>query len=263
MINHVRTLLLNLPQAVGAAIGDEYVPVEAKTRTLTPRLEAIRKILLGASPDRLFANYRLYMLMQAIHESSLADLAIAADGRLTYLRRNGRMLDDFPSGAFGITQTVIAGDEAVITQASAMPLIDASGLCKHRLRLQLDSDTVTWRWLSAARAPITLAKPEVGSNGLVTLSLPTGGYVISVSDVPGTSWLFDVAYMPTETLQDITDNLQDIGIAVTDAIMGGTEKAVPSAPYDRLLQGWREPQTPLDRVAAAALTLAYRTEELA
>jgi hypothetical protein len=263
VINHIRTLLLNLPQAVGAAAGDEYVPTEARTRTLTPRLASIRKILLGASPDRLFANYRLYMLMQAIHESSLADLAIATDARLTYLRRNGRMLDDFPSNAFGITQTVIAGDEAVISQSSTMPLIDPSGICKHRIRLQVDSDTVTWRWLSAARPPLTIAKPAAGSNGLLDLALPPGGYVISVSDVPGTTLLLDVAYEPTETLQDIIDNLQDIGVAVTDAIMGGTERAVPPAPYDRLLQSWQEPKTPLDRVAAAALTLAYRTEELA
>jgi hypothetical protein len=55
--------------------------------------------------------------------------------------------------------------------------------------------------------------------------------------------------------------LTNTGTAVTDLILGASTGAVPPAPYDVLLDAWTSPKTPFDRVAAATIALALRTNE--
>lgn len=261
MINHIRTLLLNRTADDSTEIGDEYVPSSFRAKELTPRLAAIRATIFGATPDRLMLNYRLYQLMAAAHESSLAGMLTLADPRITYLLDRGRLLSPFPLAAFALTQQPLSAVADAFIGSTSQPVVDRQGLCRYRFKLTLGSSLATWYWLLNSRSPTVIHDPvTVGSR--VTLDLPSGGYSVAVPNIDGASWIFDVAYQPTLSLVGVDESLTAVSETVTAVMLGGTHAARPEAPYDTLLDTWYEPQTPFDRIAAAALALALRTEAL-
>lgn len=85
MINHARTLLLNVPgdSYSPGIIGEEYIP-PYKPITLSTNLQAARRILLGSSPERAFLNFRAFELLSLIHNTELAEFVYALDPRVTY-----------------------------------------------------------------------------------------------------------------------------------------------------------------------------------
>jgi hypothetical protein len=86
MINHARTLLLNIdgtryqPQY----LGEEYIPPAYSAVTLPSYIQAARRILFGGNPERVFLNYRIRELLHTIHETELAEYLFALDPRVTY-----------------------------------------------------------------------------------------------------------------------------------------------------------------------------------
>lgn len=84
MINHVRTLLLNLRRLDGGP-GEEYVPADYQPVTLPDRLLAARTALLGAGADRYGANATLARVMAAVDAHPTTRVAAREDdGRVTY-----------------------------------------------------------------------------------------------------------------------------------------------------------------------------------
>lgn len=87
MINHARTLLLNMP-AIGAAIqtetAAEYVPPTFKPVSLSSPLRTLRRVLFGSDPDPRFLNLRVRELMSYLHQTELEEFVYALDQRVTY-----------------------------------------------------------------------------------------------------------------------------------------------------------------------------------
>lgn len=85
MINHARTLLLNIPSKryQPGTIGEEYIPtyypVELPSYLLLPR-----KVIFGTAPDKVFLNFRAHELLSFIHQTELAEFIYALDPRVTY-----------------------------------------------------------------------------------------------------------------------------------------------------------------------------------
>lgn len=87
MINRVRTLLMNCGR-MGNDLrlpGEEYIPAEFVRRVQPVWLRRIYTRLFGATPDRLFINYRMRQLMQLIHATPLAEFVSADNTDITYL----------------------------------------------------------------------------------------------------------------------------------------------------------------------------------
>jgi hypothetical protein len=87
MINHARTLLLNMPSAYSAIRAEtaaEYVPPSFSPVALTSPLRALRRVLLGSDPDARFLNLRVRELIGYIHQTELAEFVYALDPRVTY-----------------------------------------------------------------------------------------------------------------------------------------------------------------------------------
>lgn len=86
MINHARTLLLNIngnryqPQY----LGEEYIPANFAAVNLPSYIQAARRILFGARPERVFLNYRVRELLHTVHETELNEYLYALDPRVTY-----------------------------------------------------------------------------------------------------------------------------------------------------------------------------------
>lgn len=92
MINHARTLLLNMPRSRThySDYGYEYIPHEFKPVALTNALHTVRQILFGANPDNYFLNFRVNELMAYLHATELAEYVYRLDNRVTYWPRQGK-----------------------------------------------------------------------------------------------------------------------------------------------------------------------------
>lgn len=89
MINHARTLLLNEDSRtyIPNVLGEEYIPDYRKIE-LPTYLTTARKLLFGADPDRVFANFRVQELLSFIHQTELAEFIYGLDPRVTYWPKN-------------------------------------------------------------------------------------------------------------------------------------------------------------------------------
>jgi hypothetical protein len=86
MINHARTLLLNIParRTQMQDPGYEYIPDAFQPVRLNTALHLLRRALFGANPDNYFLNIRARELLGYIHETELAQYVYALDPRITY-----------------------------------------------------------------------------------------------------------------------------------------------------------------------------------
>lgn len=86
MVNHVRTLLLDLPgRGFIAGRGEEYTDPTYTPPVPTIALAAIRRVLFGVAPDRAARLYRTAQFMTVLHATPLAYAVQTTDPRLTYL----------------------------------------------------------------------------------------------------------------------------------------------------------------------------------
>ena len=87
MINHIRSILLNAPQAQAHPvdfIGEEYVSPEWVPVPQPHGVARLRDILFGHNPDRALMNYRLRQFMTLIHSTDLEQYVHEKDSRVTY-----------------------------------------------------------------------------------------------------------------------------------------------------------------------------------
>lgn len=93
MINHARTLLLNIaPDTTNIdMLGEEFIPPFNVLR-VPHYLKTPRRIIFGSDPDKVFLNFRAFELLTLIHQTELAEFLYALDPRITYAAAGG---DDF------------------------------------------------------------------------------------------------------------------------------------------------------------------------
>jgi hypothetical protein len=84
MINHIRTLLLNLPPSPTQGEGEEYILESYEPPVLTSELIELHRVFFGENLPRPTMNYRAKQLMMLIHGTELAPLALTQDTRITY-----------------------------------------------------------------------------------------------------------------------------------------------------------------------------------
>lgn len=83
MINHARTLLMNVPGPKEPTVpGDAYVPVFAGLEDSS--LNDIRQLLFEAGLDYAGTVYRVAQYMSAVHATEYAAYATDLDSRITY-----------------------------------------------------------------------------------------------------------------------------------------------------------------------------------
>jgi hypothetical protein len=64
-------------------LGEEFIP-EFTPVALPSYLQIARNILFGATPDKVFLNFRAYELLSLLHSTELEEFVLAADQRITY-----------------------------------------------------------------------------------------------------------------------------------------------------------------------------------
>jgi hypothetical protein len=84
MINHGRTLLLNLPTTETECLLEEYISPDFISIQLNELLNTIHSIIFASCKDRSDSNFRVRQLLTLIHLNNEKAL-IALDPRITYL----------------------------------------------------------------------------------------------------------------------------------------------------------------------------------
>lgn len=97
MINHVRTLLLNVERTDADVLGEEQIDPDFKPLDLPSPMRKVRSILFGDDPDRYMLNYRSREILTIVHNTELESWITYFDNRITYFPFRGFVFYDLPS----------------------------------------------------------------------------------------------------------------------------------------------------------------------
>lgn len=137
MINHARTLLLNMPAKNNrrSEPGYEYIEPGFVPAQLPRALAAAHKIFFGANPDNYFANFRVRELLHYIHQTELEPYLYKFDPRVTYWPEQYTHFFDAAKKVVRITQRFGAPRRLNITGTFAAD--SASGTARHTYAVNL------------------------------------------------------------------------------------------------------------------------------
>jgi hypothetical protein len=258
VLNHARTLLLNVP---GTAVpsdlypGDEAIAPNYAPVMLPDAVSAVHDSIFGLDPDQVFLNYRAMQLMRLIHATPLADHVTALDPRISYDLNEptffgndlfapvGKFLSGSAGSTLTITGTPIAPDIRGRMRWSFIVTVNPAGIATVA--------QTTKPFLS----PVT---PFTVTGGLSEpIHLDDSGYSIQFNSVQPQQWFVEFLNRPARGPADILAALETIGEPVLEALFGVS----PAEPFKTFKTLWfNNHETPL-RLASIILAAIYRTEE--
>ncbi len=175
MINHARTLLLNLrPDPTYRIVGEEFIPAQFTPLTLPSYLDDLHKQLFGQRPDRLMSNYRGRQLLNLLHSTELVEFVTQLDSRITYsqsdvffshpfnrlnvVQRSGPVTVVYPYGEY-----VPPGDiSGTVHHSWEVTQIDGLQLRVERLTKPYDSQVQTLSAANGISSPLSLLGTGLG-----------------------------------------------------------------------------------------------------
>ena len=260
MINHARTLLLNVSGGSGflGTLGEEIIPADYLSLNLSSALQSVRKVLFGATPDREMFNYRARQLMALLHATDLAEFVTDLDPRITY-----DLQDDpyFDNNTFVATadQVVGSGDQFSLLGTSVAP--DASGLLK-----KVWDVTVA----SSSNATVQLRSPLTSSTEAYTITsglsdaVPLVGSDLSVmfGAGVGNKWVVTSRVRPAADLGSIAATLETIGEPVLLGLFGVGSAQGATEPFKTFRNLWNHNNELPYKLGGLLLALIYQTEAI-
>jgi hypothetical protein len=256
MINHVRTLLANLPPSNGSNyLAEEIVDPAFIPVVLTTELQFLRSLLCGGTPDRHMINYRCRQLLTAVHASPWTSYIYDLDPRVTYSIGQDDSL--VLPVAFLPNVKGITAPSDVVTIAGGPAAPDFNG------RLGYDFTVIV------EGGPQLAVTDNVTNQNLVFgltfnsgmsnfVPLGDSGYLISVPDTVGAQWLISVFNKPHWDLGQLVTNLAYGGTAHFDYLFG-LDAIEPWITFRNL---WEQSPDLPDKVSGFVLAYTYRTDTL-
>jgi len=257
MINHARTLLLNLDGAAGYMEnypGEELIPANYKSLALPTYLNIVRNRLFGANPDRTMLNYRAAQLLRLIQATELQQYILELDSRITYANR--------PLIANNVFSPVIAqyrgslSDRLYLTGNPLDP--DDSGICYYAYDIQLDTSHFMIQRQSfpliKELIPYTFTAGETQP-----VALPFSGYLIHTNTVSTqAAWTIRGHLRPGRSLTRIETNLRSIGEPELIQLFGTADVE----PYTTFKNCWEKHTDFAYRLGGIVLAYIYRSHQL-
>lgn len=259
MINHVRTLLLNMDGSKTYATdhpGEEFVDPDYKSLVLPRPLRLIRDCLFGASADRAMLNYRLRQLLSLVHACELSEFAASLDSRITYWPVH--LTDTFDQSVFGTKVTATAGDGILYAHGTVNFLAISQLIYQWQITVN-NNGTVT---VAQQTDPmVTVNYGYTLTNGL-SQELPLIGtpQTFSFTGNPGDQWLVQTVARPLYGLPTVLRTVeQGMTDEVYTALFGGFGRTEPYTTFSNL---WLYHPEVAYRLGAVVLALAYRCDEI-
>lgn len=253
MINHARTLLLNLSGSspgFTSGPGEEFISPGFNEIKMPAQLSRVRNMLFGNNPDRLKLHYRTSQLLQLIDGTDLQQYVVYLDDRITY---------SFPEeaqawlGVFGRFAVPLHSSGVIFLFGEDRPAQE--GRLISRWKVQVDGSSAVVHLRSAP--PITVATPYIVQSGLTEQIPLHGSSLFFRSDPsPGGSWLVAEVRKPGDSLVDCCRRLENISSEDSDYLFSGDE------PFATFRKVWEEHEEMPYRLGAITLALIYRSDLL-
>ncbi len=273
MINHARTLLLNLTGPfIPSELGEEYIPEKFRAVTLTPEIDAVRTILFGGAPDRLYRNYRTYQLMSLLHATEFVSHILALDPRITYFpdtrqRFFNTLFEPVAYQHAGVTVPVsflgdnIADDFAGISRNSWYLSFDVENIVTvQRTKNPRTSVDFTFSTANGLSSPITLH----GSR--LAIQVGTGGANIGAEGLLGVKLVIDAVARPNSDIGTLAATLRQLDHLTINRIFYGEAAPSPDGslpePFATFKQLWEHHPVVTYQLSGLLLAVIYRTEAL-
>lgn len=266
MINHARTLLLNLSGSdAHSVVGSEYVPEDFVAKTLSPELASVRRTIFGSDPDQVFMNYRVRQCLVMLHSTELDEYVRQLDNRITYDTTFKH--DMVTTTAFRRSIRRVRGAKFKSHLAGDLEANEAKGRCVYRWRIRVvDADTV-----NVARRAHEVGDEELavtvsgglsspiplhGSSLTARLSVPAADD--SLAAIIDNVYAVEGTVRPTSTLVDVAAQLRtSLSEPVSRALFG----VKPAEPFKTFRNLWYDnPALPYS-LGGLLMALIYRTHE--
>lgn len=260
MINHLRTLLVNLDGTSGTVDysypGEEYIPPTYRAPSLTASMNEVRSILYGADPDRAFRNVRTMQFLNMLHSSELVDYVTMHDSRVTYWPFDDQVFtllnQNFTVSPRGGTTTNLVFSGSIYNIEHGTVIYSKWDITV------LDSDTVrvvnTFPW-----GGTTDLEYVIVSGRSTPLPFPNEDNVyFSFDDGVGASWEVTLLKKPSPDLGELVTLLDTSSRAAVDKLF------IPVVgDFETWWDIWSDHEQPLShRLGAVVLALGERTHEL-
>ena len=258
MINHARSLLLNLDGAPGYFPdypGDELIPAEYHAIVTPTYLSAFRSRFFGVTPDRAMLNYRTAQLLQLIESTELQQHILALDPRITY---DSPTATTFASTKFVpqiLRQGGTTADSLMITGTAIDP--DSSGVVRYDYRVTMVPPNIQIQRITFPSSLDTY--PLILTTGLsAQMPLPYSGYQVRVNTAnPAVSWTVRGFLRPQLSLTTIEQGLRTIGEPQLLQLFG----VAAAEPYATFRNCWENHPEFAYRLGGLVLAMIYRSEE--
>ena len=248
MINHARTLLLNLagPAEADERPGSEYIPPYAPVSL--GKFQPLRDVLFGTSPDTEGLLYRTAQYMAFLHATDHVESILKLDPRFTYDAYQPHLLP-------ARIQTVdITGSRKLKVEGTAVgqPFV---GRAKYR-----------WDIQATGLTDVAITDPN-GTKQHLALSLQTRYSIpfklaepnlwmrfdMAGGLTPGEVWTVQYRVAPEPSLDQVLEKTKTLSL---DGLFGDQE------PYKSFGNLYRQHPTRPLQLVGLLLALIYRTEEL-
>lgn len=269
MINHARTLLLNIfaQNANAQDAGYEYIPTTFKPLMLPNALRVIRGVLFGARPDQRFLNLRAKELLSYVHQTELSEYVYRLDPRVTYWPEEQTATFKYQpqirvQQSTGVTRSLgISGDFVVS---------NAGGKANRLFRVQLTNRNGVGPCVAVTDekdSTVNLITPITGQTNLPAITLPETQVKFRINDaqtaLPGAGeiagdWIIALSANPPPALTTLLPTLELLGEPVFLDLFGVED----NEPYATFKNVWFDHPLPAYRLAGLVLALVYRTEEV-
>lgn len=257
MINHARTLLLNLPAnpaTVDDGIGEQLIDPDYRPVELPAALQPVHRTLFPVSADRMLRNYqvtRCLMLLHAVPE--LSEHLRKYDSRITY----------DPAKATGFRFTPLHATTLKSSQGGTLYLGPrqpadpwTTGVCLYEYRVTLNDGNVAVHGVRGDTR--TVIRPYTLDAGLSEPFVLSCGYQFRLQPATGVDgWLVRVAIPPGP--DTLSHAIRDLWSSVTDEVQRTLFRPItPQSDYYASL--WRRSREPAYQLGGLLLALIDHLE---
>jgi hypothetical protein len=267
MINHARTLLMNIPGAasLNPELGEEIIPATYQPKVLPQGLQNIRRVLFGANPDRAMLNYRCRQLLSLLHRTELESFITALDSRITY---DFTSTESLSSTRFKPVATLMGSyspsdltDIAVTWDENRPDFPDVTGHMRRDWWILING---------SSQLDITSANPARTTTVDLTFTnqlsqpvqLPGSSLFVQVRDTAGLSYHIQHTIRPQYDLGTLAATLRTLGTETfTTLFLTGTS-AGSSEPFTTFRNLWEQRKELPYCLGGLLLALIYHTDLL-